>query len=153
MQTTSRILAMAVTVVLCLSHAGPAAANARVRAARGRAEGELKRLIRAQGLAYPPREIFLRAFKKEKTLELWARSDQAKGFTLITSYAICAASGSLGPKRRSGDRQVPEGFYTIDRFNPHSGFHLSLRIDYPNAADRILGRQGSLGSDIFIHGS
>jgi len=51
-----------------------------------------------------------------------------------------------------GDGQIPEGFYHIDRFNPSSTFHLSLGLNYPNKSDRILGRKGSLGGDIFIHG-
>ncbi|MBP6411700.1 MAG: L,D-transpeptidase family protein, partial [Pseudarcicella sp.] len=61
-------------------------------------------------------------------------------------------SGIIGPKRAEGDLQVPEGFYHIDRFNPLSSFHLSLGINYPNASDKILGKEKP-GSDIFIHGS
>jgi murein L,D-transpeptidase YafK len=59
----------------------------------------------------------------------------------------------LGPKRRNGDRQVPEGFYHIDRFNPFSNFYLSLGINYPNPSDRKKSRAQRLGGDIFIHGS
>lgn len=62
-------------------------------------------------------------------------------------------SGGLGPKRREGDRQVPEGLYVIDRFNPDSAYHLSLGIDYPNASDRVRSDPKNPGSDIFIHGS
>jgi murein L,D-transpeptidase YafK len=47
---------------------------------------------------------------------------------------------------------VPEGFYTINRFNPSSLYHLSLGLDYPNATDRALG-EPKPGGDIFIHGS
>jgi murein L,D-transpeptidase YafK len=57
-----------------------------------------------------------------------------------------------GPKRKQGDYQIPEGFYHIDRYNPYSVFYLSLGINYPNKSDRILGKKGSLGGDIFIHG-
>ena len=47
---------------------------------------------------------------------------------------------------------MPEGFYQISGFNPTSNFHLSLRVDYPNASDRIRGDRHNLGGDIFIHG-
>ena len=52
-----------------------------------------------------------------------------------------------------GDEQVPEGFYYIDRFNPMSKFYLSLGLNYPNRSDKRKGKAGSLGGDIFIHGS
>jgi murein L,D-transpeptidase YafK len=97
--------------------------------------------------------IFLRVFKKEMRLEVWARSHKQNAFLLLHNYEICAFSGDLGPKRQGGDGQVPEGFYTIDRFNPFSNFHLSLGVNYPNQSDRILGTKGNLGGDIFIHGS
>jgi len=125
----------------------------RVRAARLRAQPGLEELFRKAGLAYPPRRVFLRLFKHEAECELWA-ANQANGqLTKIKTYAICAASGDLGPKRREGDGQVPEGFYLISAFNPWSHFHLSLKIDYPNASDRILADHRHPGGDIFIHGS
>ena len=71
----------------------------------------------------------------------------------MQTIPICAASGELGPKRREGDLQVPEGFYTIDRFNPVSSFHLSLGLSYPNRVDRKRAGAAPPGGDIFIHGS
>ena len=97
--------------------------------------------------------IFIRVFKKEMRLEVWARSNRQNAYLLLHNYEICAFSGDLGPKRAGGDGQVPEGFYTIDRYNPFSNFYLSLGINYPNQSDRILGVKGNLGGDIFIHGS
>jgi murein L,D-transpeptidase YafK len=97
--------------------------------------------------------IFIRVFKKEMRLEVWARSDKQNAYLLLHNYEVCAFSGNLGPKRTGGDGQVPEGFYTIDRFNPFSNFYLSLGVSYPNQSDRILGTKGNLGGDIFIHGS
>src|SRR5690606_11025729 len=73
-------------------------------------------------------------------------------FTLVKTYPVCSSSGLPGPKRKKGDRQTPEGFYHIDRFNPQSAFHLSLGINYPNSSDKILGHSDP-GGDIFIHGS
>src|SRR5687767_4805391 len=123
----------------------------RVKGAFQSKESELRQHFTKEGLAFPPREIFLRVFKKEKELELWTK-DPAKGWTRAKSYPFCYASGNLGPKRKQGDLQVPEGFYHVDRFNPSSNFHLSLGVSYPNQSDRILGRKGELGGDIFIHG-
>jgi murein L,D-transpeptidase YafK len=124
---------------------------ARVQTAMKEKSEAAKRLFAAKNLTYPPPEIFLRAFKREGVLELWARA--AGTFTLLKEYKICAASGSPGPKRRQGDSQVPEGFYYIDRFNPVSNFYLSMGVNYPNESDRILGAKGNLGGDIFIHGN
>ena len=125
----------------------------RVRRARGQAQPRLEALFKNAGLAYPANEIFLRVFKLEGQFELWARNKKNDPFALIHVYAICAASGTVGPKRREGDLQVPEGFYFISAFNPWSNFHLSLRVSYPNASDRVLGDRRRPGGDIFIHGS
>jgi murein L,D-transpeptidase YafK len=50
---------------------------------------------------------------------------------------------------------VPEGFYALEALNPNSRFHLSLKLDYPNAVDRqqaALEGRDQLGGDIFLHG-
>ena len=121
---------------------------ARARAAHGKI---IAQKFKDAGLPYPAREIFLCWFKREAVVELWAREDLGV-FRLIATYEILATSGGPGPKRRQGDRQVPEGLYEIDRFNPESLFHLSLGLNYPNAADRILSDRDKPGGDIFIHG-
>ncbi|MBI3650685.1 MAG: L,D-transpeptidase family protein [Acidobacteria bacterium] len=124
---------------------------ARVQTAMEEKGEAVKSLFAAKNLDYPAKEIYLRVFKREGVLELWANH---KGrYQLVKEYKICAASGELGPKRRQGDNQVPEGFYLIDRFNPLSNFYLSLGVNYPNQADRIFGAGGNLGGDIFIHGN
>ena len=121
---------------------------ARARAAHGKI---IVQKFHDAGLPYPAREIFLRWLKREAVVELWARENRGR-FHLIASFEILATSGGPGPKRRQGDRQVPEGFYEIDRFNPESLFHLSLGLNYPNASDRILAGGPDPGGDIFIHG-
>lgn len=98
-------------------------------------------------------QLYIRAFKEESRIELWAKNSSAATFQLVDSFEVCSMSGSIGPKRKQGDRQVPEGFYHIDRFNPESNFHLSLGINYPNASDKIMSKANNLGGDIFIHGS
>lgn len=60
----------------------------------------------------------------------------------------------VGHKQFEGDEKTPEGTYRINGRNPGSAYHLSLRISYPNAADRAYAkaRGRSPGGDIFIHG-
>ncbi|HEX8309701.1 MAG TPA: L,D-transpeptidase family protein [Chthoniobacteraceae bacterium] len=123
----------------------------RLEYARRRSGAKIRERFLAAGIDRP-RLVFLRAFKKEGELELWALGGGAKQFKLIATFPVLAASGKPGPKRREGDRQVPEGFYRIDRFNPQSAYHLSLGIDYPNASDRVRSDPQHPGSDIFVHG-
>jgi len=106
------------------------------------------------GVAYPPAEIVLVAYKHEKVLDLYAAGEGGK-LAWIRRYPIKAASGKTGPKLREGDYQVPEGLYRIELLNPNSSYHLSLRVNYPNAFDRKKGAadgRENLGSDIMIHG-
>ena len=132
----------------------------RVRAAQKNTDAALRERFAKEGLVYPPDRIFLRAFKKDKQLEVWV--PKGDKLALFHTYEICASSGDLGPKWETGDGQVPEGVYTIDHFNPASSYHLSLRVSYPNAADK--GRTAarakaagekvpSMGGDIYVHGS
>jgi murein L,D-transpeptidase YafK len=96
--------------------------------------------------------IYLRVFKTEKKIELWAKNTSDPVFELIKEFSICDISGDVGPKRRSQDLQVPEGFYHISDLNPYSKYFLSMQINYPNASDSIRGVHGHLGNQIFIHG-
>lgn len=96
--------------------------------------------------------LYVRVFKYDGIVELWGKNANSTTYKLFREYNICMSSGDLGPKRKQGDYQVPEGYYHINRFNPNSSFHLSLGINYPNASDRILGNINKLGGDIFIHG-
>ena len=103
-------------------------------------------------MAYPAPRLFLRAHKRERELELWAGAAQGS-LTLVHTFPVCAASGEEGPKRKRGDRQVPEGVYRINHLNPASSFHLSLGIDYPNAVDRRRSGSDDPGGSIYIHGA
>ena len=117
------------------------------------AKFDLKALFAERGLSYPPRDIYFRLFKQEQVLEVWVRDTPgAETYTLLREYPICAIPGRLGPKTRTNDFQAPEGFYYIEGFNPESDFHLSLRLNYPNPADRIIGVEHAPGGDIYIHG-
>jgi murein L,D-transpeptidase YafK len=125
----------------------------RVRLAAKEKDDALRHMFEEKGISYPPRAILFRAFKKEALLELWASENAHNSYALVHTYSICATSGVLGPKRRFGDVQVPEGFYELDWFNPQSNFFLSLHVSYPNSADRILGSRANPGGDIFLHGN
>lgn len=128
-------------------------AHARVQVAAKERDARWRHVFAEKNVQFPPRRLFLLAFKREATLELWASDDDTQKYVLLKSFHICSSSGQAGPKRRVGDGQVPEGFYEIDRFNPQSNFYLSLRVSYPNASDRILGTHGNWGGDIFVHGN
>jgi murein L,D-transpeptidase YafK len=94
--------------------------------------------------------ILIRLFKQEAELELW-KQDRSGRFALLKTYPICRWSGDLGPKVREGDRQAPEGFYSISpgQMNPQSAYYLSFNTGYPNAYDRSLGHTGS---ELMVHG-
>ena len=96
--------------------------------------------------------IYMRVFKTEEVLELWCRNASEKKHFLLKTFSICAKSGELGPKRKEGDLQVPEGFYFINHFNPLSKFHLSLGINYPNPSDLIFADTKTPGGEIYLHG-
>jgi len=125
----------------------------RVRSAYAEKESFVLGKIRAQNINVGMLEVYIRIFKEEEQVELWGRNSIDTAFRLVDKYEFCSSSGQLGPKRRQGDYQIPEGFYFIDRYNPFSSFHLSLGINYPNKSDRILGDSRNPGGDIFIHGA
>lgn len=95
--------------------------------------------------------IMMRIFKQENTLEIWKQKDTGR-YALLAEYEICKWSGKYGPKFREGDRQAPEGFYTVNKhqLNPRSKYHLSFNMGYPNKYDRAHGRTGS---HLMIHGA
>ena len=126
---------------------------ARVKTAFSEKEQIIAENLRKNRLTINDVHILIAAYKAEKQLEIYAKKKNDTIYKQIAVYDICASSGNLGPKRRQGDRQVPEGFYKIDRFNPASNFYLSLGVNYPNQSDRKKSNASNLGGDIFIHGS
>ena len=94
--------------------------------------------------------ILVRVFKEEAELEVW-KQDRSGHFALLRTYPVCRWSGELGPKIKEGDRQAPEGFYTITpgQMNPKSSYYLSFNLGYPNAFDRAHGRTGA---HLMVHG-
>jgi murein L,D-transpeptidase YafK len=124
----------------------------RVREAYTNKEKAVTKTLTEHGISRDSMQIYLRAFKTEKKVEVWARNTCDSVFTLVKEFPICEISGEIGPKRRSHDLQVPEGFYRINELNPYSKYYLSMRINYPNASDSIRGVKGRLGNLIYIHG-
>ena len=94
--------------------------------------------------------ILVRIYKEESELEVWKQNLDGK-YALLKTYPICRWSGKLGPKRKEGDRQAPEGFYAITpgQMNPQSNYYLAFNTGYPNAYDRAWGRTGS---ELMVHG-
>lgn len=125
-----------------------------ITALNSKTEEDLSPLFLKNGISYPPKKLALIAFKDTDILQVWA-SNGDKAFKKIKEYPILAASGELGPKLKEGDRQVPEGLYKVVGFNPNSAYHLSMKINYPNAFDLQHAKEegrNSPGSHIFIHG-
>lgn len=108
----------------------------------------LERRLAEKGLAAGS-PIMLRIFKIESELEVWMQKDGR--YELLAKYPICHWSGQLGPKLTEGDRQSPEGLYSISSRQLHrtGRWRRSLDIGFPNTFDRAHGRTGSY---ILVHG-
>ncbi len=124
----------------------------RVKNAYAEKQQAVRSLLSTRGILDDRFLLFIRIFKREEVMEVWVKGNHHDRYQHLKDYKFCANSGHPGPKRKSGDRQIPEGFYFIDRFNPVSNFHLSLGINYPNQSDKILGSKENPGGDIFLHG-
>ncbi|MEL6947112.1 MAG: murein L,D-transpeptidase family protein [Pseudomonadota bacterium] len=107
--------------------------------------------MKAKGMT-PRSPIMIRVFKKENELEIWKRKTDTGRYGLLATYEICKWSGKLGPKYKEGDKQAPEGFYTVNKWqmNPNSEYHLAFNMGFPNRFDRAYGRTGS---HLMIHGA
>lgn len=125
----------------------------RVKEAYQEKETVVKKYFSDSKLSMDKFQLFIRAFKKEQDLEVWVKEKNKDRFVLLHTYDFCLTSGTLGPKRKEGDYQIPEGIYQINHFNPVSNFHLSLGINYPNDSDEILSDKTHPGSAIYIHGN
>ncbi len=94
--------------------------------------------------------VLMRIFKEEAEAEIWKQNRNGE-FALLKTYPICRWSGELGPKVKEGDRQAPEGFYTITPglMNPNSNYYLAFNTGFPNSFDRAWGRTGA---HLMVHG-
>lgn len=152
--TASWLIRVAPALLGALALAAPLLAappeSARSRRAVLANTDAVKTALEEKGLALGS-PAFIRIFKREAELELFVQGGDGR-FVLFRSYPVCAFSGDLGPKRRMGDGQAPEGFYFVPpaAMNPASRFHLSFNLGYPNAFDRSHGRTGSA---LMVHGN
>jgi murein L,D-transpeptidase YafK len=107
-------------------------------------------LMAARDMA-PSAPILIRSYKKEAILEVWKQARNGR-YALLKTFPICRWSGQLGPKMRTGDRQTPEGFYSIGprQLNPNSAYYLSFDTGFPNAYDKA---HGATGSALMVHGT
>ena len=114
-------------------------------------DAKTRKLVERKGMELRS-PILIRIFKEEATLEVWKQEKRTGRYTFLKDYEICAWSGVLGPKIREGDRQAPEGFYTIRpaQMNPDSSYYLAFNMGYPNEFDRSLGRTGA---ELMVHGA
>ena len=105
--------------------------------------------LSASAAAHEGAVDLVRVDKSARTLTLYAKGQPVRIYT-----GIQLGGEPVGAKRFQGDERTPEGRYTIDHGNPHSAYHLSLHISYPDGSDRAYARaQGrSPGGEIFIHG-
>jgi murein L,D-transpeptidase YafK len=99
----------------------------------------------------PSSPILIRIFKRESELEIWKRKRSGQ-YALLKTYPMCRWSGKLGPKKRNGDRQAPEGFYHVNAgmMNPDSQYYLSFNLGYPNKLEAALGYSGEA---LMVHGA
>jgi murein L,D-transpeptidase YafK len=136
---------VALTLAACSEYEGSLPKHMRPLDAKTRA------LVERKGMELRS-PILIRIFKEEATLEVWKQERRSGRYTFLKEYEICAWSGVLGPKIREGDRQAPEGFYTIRpaQMNPDSSYYLAFNMGYPNEFDRSLGRTGS---ELMVHGA
>ena len=138
-------LAAAATPVTCLGETG----NPLPARATKELSPELIALLRQKKMPKSS-PIILRIFKEEAELEVW-KQDTTGHFELLKTYPICRWSGDLGPKLHEGDRQAPEGFYTItpELMNPNSNYYAAINTGFPNGFDKANNHNGSF---LMIHG-
>ncbi len=110
---------------------------------------QMMALMQEKGVS-PQSPMLIRAYKKESEFEIWKMRPDGT-YVLLKAFPICRWSGQLGPKTHEGDRQSPEGFYSITpaMMNPNSAYYLSFNIGYPNAYDRA---HGATGGSVMVHG-
>ena len=144
------VIAVTLSVFTQVSYGASVPSSARSVAAIKSVKPALVKALADKNLRYGS-PIFMRIFKREAILELWVESESGT-YSLFKAYDICSFSGDLGPKLKEGDRQSPEGFYFVrpGQMNPHSQFHLSFNLGYPNAYDRYHKRTGSA---LMVHGN
>lgn len=145
----ARVGILAATVALSFAMASCATDPVILTASEQPLPPETLMMLGKKGMT-PEAPIFIRIFKEESELEVWKARDDGRFYHLKT-YPICNWSGDLGPKVAQGDKQAPEGFYTIasTQMNPNSQYHVAFNMGFPNAYDKANNRTGQ---SLMVHG-
>ena len=150
MKIPTHILAPLMLTLFLAGCQGSSIEDLSPNAASAQLPEKLVRTMKAKGITTTSPVMF-RIFKEENVLEVWKRKENGR-YDMVTSYQICKWSGKLGPKFIEGDRQAPEGFYSVRpaQMNPKSSYYLSFNTGFPNGLDRALGRTGA---NLMVHGA
>lgn len=124
----------------------------RVKKAYQQKEPLIRQNLEEIGMNINNFDLYLRVFKTEQIVRVYVKKSDEKVWNIYSNIRFNCTSGVLGPKRKEGDYQIPEGFYHFNHFNPYSSFLLSLGVSYPNKSDRIKSRFNQLGGSIYMHG-
>ncbi len=147
--TLSRMRLVALAAVAALSIAACNQTDNVSRKANKPLTPQMLSLLSQKGMS-PASPILVQIYKQEAELEVWKEGADGR-YALLKTYPICRWSGELGPKKKIGDRQAPEGFYNITpgQMNPNSSYYLSFNLGFPNAFDKAHGRTGEF---LMVHG-
>ncbi|HVI28614.1 L,D-transpeptidase family protein [Hansschlegelia sp.] len=148
--SAARLALAAASLAVAVSLAGCKSEQATTARSIQPLSPQLVSLMTEKGMS-PRDPILLRIYKEEAKAEIWKKRRSDGRYALLKTYDICRFSGKLGPKIKEGDKQAPEGFYSVGpaQLNPRSNYYLSFNIGYPNAYDRALGRTGT---HVMMHG-
>jgi len=148
-QMRRALVRVAAAAILLVGQASLAGASAQTAKHLAPIPSETVALMAARNTG-PGAPILMRLYKKESELEIWKQARNGR-YVHLKTFPICRWSGQLGPKLRQGDRQAPEGFYSVapTQMNPNSSYYLSFDIGYPNAYDRA---HGATGAYLMVHG-
>jgi murein L,D-transpeptidase YafK len=149
--TTSRFLAVSGAIAAAAALAGCETDGTNLAGARALRPLSAEMVAEIEKKNMPKESpILVRIFKEEAEFEVW-KQDANGQFAHLKTYPICRWSGELGPKVKEGDRQAPEGFYTITpgQMNPNSNYYLAFNLGFPNAYDRANEHTGAF---LMVHG-
>lgn len=124
-----------------------------VKELESRVDSVFMPIFQENNIPYPPDNLVLLGLKEEQVLEVWTLVNEKP--VLLKAFPFTTNSGTVGPKLKRGDGQIPEGIYKVVGFNPNSSYHLSLKINYPNEFDLKKAKEENRldpGDNIFIHG-
>jgi len=115
-------------------------------------EKEITAMCKAKGVKFPIKNLFIRIFKADKSLEIWALDNTSTSYKLVKSYPLQNFDAGAGPKFNADDEQIPEGVYAINAFDTAFNDFPAVKLNWPNKADKLNGDNDTMKQDIFIYG-